>query len=58
MRRLALAAALALTLSPLTAGGAFAQTAPATASRGLTPAEVATWITGSVSYTHLRAHET
>lgn len=46
MRRLALAAALALTLSPLTAGGAFAQTAPAAASRGLTPAEVATWITG------------
>ena len=46
MRRLALAAALSLTLSPLTAGGAFAQTAPAAASRGLTPAEVATWITG------------
>ena len=50
MRRLALAAApiavVALTVSPLTAGAALAQTAPATASRGLTPAEVGTWITG------------
>ncbi|MFA4939676.1 YbjN domain-containing protein [Brevundimonas sp.] len=46
MRRLALAAALALTVSPTTAGAALAQTAPATASRGLTPAEVGTWITG------------
>lgn len=46
MRRLALAAALALTVSPLTAGAASAQAAPATASRGLTPAEVGTWITG------------
>ena len=50
MRRLALAAALALILSPVTAGTALAQTAPAaapaTASRGLTPAEVGTWITG------------
>ena len=50
MRRLALAAALVLNVSPLTAGAAFAQTAPApapaTASRGLTPAEVGTWITG------------
>lgn len=46
MRPLALAAALSLTLSPLMPGGAFAQTAPAAASRGLTPGEVATWITG------------
>ena len=46
MRRLALAAALSLTLSPLTAGGAFAQTAPAAASRGLTPADVGTWSAG------------
>ena len=46
MRRLALAAALVLILSPVTAGAALAQTAPATASRGLTPAEVGTWITG------------
>lgn len=46
MRHLALAAALALTMSPLTAGAALAQTAPAAASRGLTPAEVGTWITG------------
>ncbi|MFA4898539.1 MAG: YbjN domain-containing protein [Brevundimonas sp.] len=50
MRRLAIAAAplaaLALAVSPLTAGGALAQTAAATASRGLTPAEVGTWITG------------
>ncbi|WP_428153117.1 hypothetical protein [Brevundimonas sp.] len=46
MRRLALAAApiaaVALSLSPLTAGAALAQTAPAAASRGLTPAEVGT----------------
>ena len=46
MRRLALAAALALTVSPVTAGAALAQTAPAMASRGLTPAEVGAWITG------------
>ena len=46
MRRLALAAALALTVSPLTAGAVLAQTASAVASRGLTPAEVGTWITG------------
>ena len=46
MHRLALAAALVVTVSPMTAGAAFAQTAPATASRGLTPAEVGTWITG------------
>ena len=50
MRRLALAAAVVLTLSPPTAGAAFAQTAvqttPAPAGRGLTPAEVGTWITG------------
>lgn len=46
MRRLALAAALVLTLCPLTAGTALAQTAPAAASRGLTPAEVGTWIAG------------
>lgn len=46
MRRLALAAVLALSLSPLTEGSASAQTAPATASRGLTPAEVGVWITG------------
>ena len=46
MRRLALAAALVLTLSPLTAGAAPAQTASAVTSRGLRPAEVGVWITG------------
>lgn len=46
MRRLALAASLVLTLCLLTTGTAFAQTAPATASRGLSPAEVGTWISG------------
>ncbi|MFN3879590.1 MAG: YbjN domain-containing protein [Brevundimonas sp.] len=49
MRCLALAApiaAVASTLFPLMTGAALAQTAPATASRGLTPAEVGTWVTG------------
>lgn len=46
MRRLALAASLALAVSSMAAGIALAQTVPAAANRGLTPAEVGTWITG------------